>query len=290
MKGLILLFFTLINCAFAQLKYLPDNRDYSSQDTGYLQYATPSLYKTGKYVLTFDDGPHITRTPKILDILKKKNIKATFFIITSRINPATAPIIKRMIDEGHTVANHGVEHHNSNTITVEDFKQNIKLGFLTLKNTLALYNIELDKFYYRFPYAAYGTNQNYHHLNAIRELSQELFSKNCIHFVFWDHDSADWVPGITPEEVTQNIQAAHIGGSYTGFTLKTINGKKEIIKVKKDNYQAYAGGIILFHDIQLSTVNSIENTLNYFEENLIDVIELGHTQENSAADFKNCSL
>ena len=58
--------------------------------------------------LTFDDGPS-ANTDEILDILKKNNIKATFFILKSD-DPKSIARMKRMYDEGHTVAMHSVSH------------------------------------------------------------------------------------------------------------------------------------------------------------------------------------
>ena len=55
--------------------------------------------------LTFDSGYEAGYTQKILDVLKEKNVKATFFITAHYLN--TAPeFVKRMIDEGHIVGNH----------------------------------------------------------------------------------------------------------------------------------------------------------------------------------------
>lgn len=57
--------------------------------------------------LTFDDGPSII-TPKILDILKEENIKATFFVVKK--GPEYNQYIKRAYDEGHTIALHSATH------------------------------------------------------------------------------------------------------------------------------------------------------------------------------------
>lgn len=59
--------------------------------------------------LTFDDGPSSTNTPGILDALKQANVKATFFVITSEID-GNEDIIKRIVDEGHTLCIHANEH------------------------------------------------------------------------------------------------------------------------------------------------------------------------------------
>ncbi len=58
--------------------------------------------------LTFDDGPSLTSTPKILNILKKNNVKATFFTIN--YDAYGEKLIKREQKEGHTVAIHGYSH------------------------------------------------------------------------------------------------------------------------------------------------------------------------------------
>lgn len=60
---------------------------------------------------TFDDGPDPTNTPKILDILKKNNARATFFVSGSKmiLHPL---IIQKILAEGHQLANHSFEHKN----------------------------------------------------------------------------------------------------------------------------------------------------------------------------------
>ena len=56
--------------------------------------------------LTFDDGPNPAATPKLLDLLKEKNVRATFFLIDDYVNQNTAPIVKRIFEEGHSVGQH----------------------------------------------------------------------------------------------------------------------------------------------------------------------------------------
>ena len=61
--------------------------------------------------LTFDDGPHAKNTPRLLDMLKQRNIKATFFVVAT--NAKRYPgIMKRMVAEGHEIGNHTVTHGN----------------------------------------------------------------------------------------------------------------------------------------------------------------------------------
>ncbi|MDD5489367.1 MAG: polysaccharide deacetylase family protein [Candidatus Moranbacteria bacterium] len=65
--------------------------------------------KSKKVALTFDDGPYGSASEKILDILKEKNAKATFFVLGN--NAGKYPrILKRMTAEGHLVGNHSLDH------------------------------------------------------------------------------------------------------------------------------------------------------------------------------------
>ena len=56
--------------------------------------------------LTFDDGPNPTTTPDLLDVLARERAHATFFLIDRHITDETAPIVRRIFDDGHAVALH----------------------------------------------------------------------------------------------------------------------------------------------------------------------------------------
>ena len=59
--------------------------------------------------MTFDDGPHPSNTPRLLDILRQRNIKATFYVVGKNVQ-AYPQIVARMAREGHEVANHTWTH------------------------------------------------------------------------------------------------------------------------------------------------------------------------------------
>ncbi|KKM09298.1 hypothetical protein SY88_19860 [Clostridiales bacterium PH28_bin88] len=61
--------------------------------------------------LTFDDGPDIRYTPQILDILKKYDAKATFFLVGKHVEEHPQ-IARRIVQEGHEVGNHTYSHYN----------------------------------------------------------------------------------------------------------------------------------------------------------------------------------
>jgi peptidoglycan/xylan/chitin deacetylase (PgdA/CDA1 family) len=59
--------------------------------------------------MTFDDGPHPSNTPKLLDILAARNVKATFYVVGTNAKRYPA-ILRRMVAEGHEIGNHTVNH------------------------------------------------------------------------------------------------------------------------------------------------------------------------------------
>ena len=63
----------------------------------------------GKMALTFDDGPNPLYTPRLLDMLKKYNVKATFFVVGS-FAEKHPDLINRMDQEGHDLAIHHYKH------------------------------------------------------------------------------------------------------------------------------------------------------------------------------------
>jgi peptidoglycan/xylan/chitin deacetylase (PgdA/CDA1 family) len=83
--------------------------------------------------LTFDDGPHPIYTIQILDILKKNNVKSTFFVLGE--NATKYPnIINRIYNEGHTIGIHGWNHDNIIVKSSEDFVEEINNSIKTIQN------------------------------------------------------------------------------------------------------------------------------------------------------------
>lgn len=286
MKILILTLFFSVSTFASQdaFEQYPEDRTYTSADRGMRPYASLSLYKTGTFTLTFDDGPHPDRTPRILDVLKAHDVKATFFVLTNKINAATFPLIKRMLDEGHIVASHGPTHDRSSELTKEEWKRQTKQSFIDLAKWYKLAGHEFTKFYYRFPYGNYGTRSDYHHINVLKEISQELMGDNCIHMAFWDVDTSDWVPGMTPGEVAQNIIAHNEGGTYIDF-------KKEgntYVKVPVTLKNPPSGGVILQHDIQEPSVKGLDLFLQYAAERGLRIPRIDEVEEFRIT--KNCKL
>ncbi len=83
--------------------------------------------KTSKKVIamTFDDGPVLSNTTRLLDLLKKRKIKATFYVVGEMVrdNPQ---LLRRMIAEGHEIGNHTVKHGNLARMSISSMEKELK--------------------------------------------------------------------------------------------------------------------------------------------------------------------
>jgi len=93
----------------------------------------PEPYRVARYgysrtqvALTFDDGPDPQWTPKILDILKRENASATFFLIGIQTDKFSG-LAKRIYEEGHTVGNHTFTHPDVSNISPSYFRLELNL-------------------------------------------------------------------------------------------------------------------------------------------------------------------
>ncbi len=78
----------------------------------------------GTVALTFDDGPTVTYTPQILAILKKYNIKATFFMVGTEAK-AHPEIVKMVLADGHAINNHTMTHPNLTKLNDEQLNKEV---------------------------------------------------------------------------------------------------------------------------------------------------------------------
>ncbi len=126
--------------------------------------------------LTFDAGYENGFTPHILDVLKKHNVKATFFLVGNYIK--TSPeLVKRMVDEGHTVGNHTFTHPDMSKISdKESFEKELGQLSQLYKETVGS---EMTKLY-RPPQGKFSTDN--------LKMAQEMGYKT----VFWSLAYADW--------------------------------------------------------------------------------------------------
>lgn len=128
-----------------------------------------------KVYLTFDDGPHPTITPWVLDLLDTYSFKATFFCIGNNIDKYP-DVFNNIIKRGHTVANHSQNHLKGLKTSNKDYFSDIEKMGIHFNNTL-----------FRPPYGKI-------------KLSQYNYLKRKYQLVFWDVLSKDYDNNISPEK------------------------------------------------------------------------------------------
>ena len=126
-------------------------------------------------LLTFDDGPHPTLTPKLLDCLAEHGATGVFFVIGQRVaSPAGRAIIRRAHAEGHRIGNHTFTHPDLTKLTEAQVRDEIvRTGDL-------LTEFLTDHKLFRPPYGAHNSVVD----RVVRELDY--------HMVLWNVDSEDW--------------------------------------------------------------------------------------------------
>ena len=85
--------------------------------------------------LSFDDGPHPTITPKVLDMLTAHGAKASFFCIGDRVK-RFPDIYQRIIDEGHAVGNHSFHHLNGWKTNDDDYGNDVENAAKVIDSSL----------------------------------------------------------------------------------------------------------------------------------------------------------
>lgn len=139
-----------------------------------------------KIALTFDDGPHPRLTPEILDILKKYDVKATFFLVGENVG-RYPHLVERILADGHEIGNHTYTHGR-----VSEF------GFFEMKKEIedcesAIYEVAEYKTKLLRPPEGYLDDK-------IRMISKDLD----YNVILWNIDTRDWEHE-SPRRICQNI-------------------------------------------------------------------------------------
>ena len=155
-----------------------------------------SIKDTKKVIyLTFDDGPHPSITPFVLDLLKKYDAKATFFCIGKNVLLHN-DIYRRIITEGHTIANHTHNHLNGWKTDNDIYLENI-----------AEAKKHIDSKLFRPPYGRVTKYQ-------LQQLATKRFQ---LRTIMWSVLSGDFDKKITPEKCFHNVIRNTKNGSIVVF-------------------------------------------------------------------------
>ena len=190
--------------------------------------------QTGIVYLTFDDGPSTSITPHILDILKEENVKATFFILNYDNNAEY--LVKRIVDEGHSIAIHGYSHDYSEIYQSEEtYMQNLSKLREKIKQTTGV-----DTILTRFPGGSSNTVSSYNP-GIMTRLVKKVIDEGYRYFD-WNVSSGDAGGASSSQEVYNNVtrNLSHkrsnvvLMHDFSGNT-KTLNALRDIIHYCKNN-------------------------------------------------------
>lgn len=186
--------------------------------------------------LTFDDGPSSEVTPRVLDILKKNDVKATFFILN--YSDANKEIIRRAINDGHTIAIHGYSHDYA-TIYANDEA--------FMKNVYKLCNKLQSDFGYdaklvRFPGGSSNTVSCDYNEGIMTRLAARLEKEGFVYFD-WNVSSGDASGNnIARDKIYRNVTKGLFGEGNnvvlmhdTNYKSTTADALQDIIHYAKAN-------------------------------------------------------
>ena len=147
--------------------------------------------------LTFDDGPHPTITPWVLEELKKYNAQATFFCIGKNV-VHYPEVYKRILAEGHAVGNHTFQHLNGWNTSTEVYLQDV-----------AKAADEIDTNLFRPPYGRISKKE----ANGI----PFSLKRRDAQVIMWDVLSGDFDTTISPQKCLRNVLQHTEAGSIVVF-------------------------------------------------------------------------
>lgn len=189
----------------------------------------------GKRVfLTFDDGPSEAVTPKVLDILDKYDIKATFFVLGCNVK-SHPDIVKRAYESGHYIANHGYSHkyskiYKDTNAVLEEYNKTEEAIRTAIGNSKYSSNL------FRFPGGSYGGPYE-----NIKKKARKELNKQGIAYLDW---------------------------SALTYDAEGADNEKEVLTNLKETMNGWDNVVILMHDApdKEITYKTLEAVIEYLQD------------------------
>jgi peptidoglycan/xylan/chitin deacetylase (PgdA/CDA1 family) len=194
-------------------------------------------------VLTFDDGPEPASTSRVLDVLKRECVRATFFVL-GRSAAAHPALVRRERQEGHTVAHHSYAHPLLNRMPVDAAEAEINRGFAAVDTALYGKTVRDPVTpFFRFP----GFASNRALLERLERRDIAVFGAD-----LW---ASDWNPMTPAQELALVL----------------------------DRLNSTSGGILLFHDTKLQTAAMLPEFLRSLKARGYAVVHVVPPAQSSTA-------
>ena len=190
--------------------------------------------------LTFDDGTSKTNTPKVLETLKKEDVKATFFLTGQNIEnggQVAKDLVKREFDEGHAIGNHSYTHdvkklYPGRTLDMKAFKEDFDKNDKLLQDILGKY----------FSTRVIRCPGGYMSWKGMEPLDKYLDENNMVS-IDWSSLNAD------AEGKRKNAQ------ELLDYAIKTSKGKEMVVLLMHDTYG------------KEETAKALPDIIKYFKDN-----------------------
>jgi peptidoglycan-N-acetylglucosamine deacetylase len=233
---------TVVACALALVMMTVPAQRY---ETANAYFQEDNIYRSGiqgtrQLALTFDDGPSAA-TASLLDVLAQHKIRATFFVVGSRVD-FYPDVMERMKNDGHVIANHSFSHARlGRRYSTHPEMLTTQIG--TTNDAIAPFVRPGQGLYFRAPYGVWRQTH-------AEFLNQDPTLKHYVGPIYWDiggdlsyddegrmRSAADW------DCWSRDLTAAECGEGY----LREIRRKK--------------GGVVLMHDIRQRSVTMVAGLL-----------------------------
>lgn len=201
--------------------------------------APTGIYKNSMIYLTFDDGPS-NITGQVLDILKEKNVKATFFVINN--SDSLNYLIKRAHDEGHTIGLHSNTHqYNLVYSSVDNYFNDLNAIGNKVKNIIGV-----ESKIIRFPGGGSNLVSANYSKGIMSVLTNEVLARG-YHYFDWNVDCGDAGGAKNSGDVYRNV-VNYLNHNQTNVVLmhdfqnnyKTLNALRDIIDYGIENGYTFA--------------------------------------------------
>lgn len=204
-----------------------------------------------RIALTFDDGPDMSDTPRVLDVLADHGVTATFFINGQNVTRDSQwDLLREMIADGHIIANHTTTHPNSTNISISRFEGEVSRTHEVIEEL----GVPASQRFFRFPYGAANCD------------TVEVVNRYGYNVVGWHIDTADWCfqsstggVGYCSSRTFRHVPDSY-RSDYVGFTLSQARSN--------------GGGVLLMHDVHSFTAGQLDTVLTTLENDGFEFVGL----------------
>jgi len=169
--------------------------------------------------LTFDDGPIPEVTPKVLAVLEKYRVKATFFMVGENIDKHPE-VFEQVVRAGHSVGNHTYNHLKGWCISYRDYMANAEKCQEAIENKFSIFNFQFSTSnLFRPPYGKATLRQ------------RVALHKRGYQIIYWDILTKDYDASVTPQMMMEKIRRQVRPGSIINFhdSLKSYDRMLDVL-------------------------------------------------------------